>query len=221
MFMQVESSTDRSQGGLGIGLTLVRRLVEMHGGKIEARSAGLGKGSEFLVRLPALTEPASEPARNPAEDSSTHVANGSRRVLIVDDNIDSAESMAVLLRLQDHEVRLAHDGEAAVDEARSFLPDVIFLDLDLPKMDGYEVAGRLRLEPAVRDMTLVAMTGYGQEEDRERTREAGFQLHMVKPVDFNKVEELLSSLPVAVDTDAGYFSYCDQSDQRRWMLGLV
>jgi len=195
MFMQVESSTDRSQGGLGIGLTLVRRLVEMHDGKIEARSAGLGKGSEFLVRLPALTEPASEPARNPAEDSSTHVANGSRRVLIVDDNIDSAESMAVLLRLQDHEVRLAHDGEAAVDEARSFLPDVIFLDLDLPKMDGYEVAGRLRQEPAVRDMMLVAMTGYGQEEDRERTQEAGFQLHMVKPVDFNKVEELLSSLP--------------------------
>ena len=123
------------------------------------------------------------------------MANGSRRVLVVDDNIDSAESMAVLLRLHGHEVRLAHDGLAALEGAHAFRPDVMFLDLDLPKMDGYEVARRLRLEPAIRDMTLVAMTGYGQEEDRQRTQEAGFQLHLVKPVDFNKVEELLSSLP--------------------------
>jgi len=121
------------------------------------------------------------------------VANGSRRVLVVDDNIDSAESMAVLLRLHGHEVRLAHDGLAALEGADAFRPDVMFLDLDLPKMDGYEVARRLRLEPAMRYMTLVAMTGYGQEEDRQRTQDAGFQLHLVKPVDFNKVEELLSS----------------------------
>jgi len=195
MFMQVESSTDRSQGGLGIGLTLVRRLVEMHGGKIEARSAGLGKGSEFLVRLPALTEPASESVRKPAEDSPTQAPGSLRRVLIVDDNADSAESMALLLRLDGHEVRLAYDGQSALEEAHAFRPDVMFLDLNLPKMDGYEVARRLRREPAMRDMTLVAMTGYGQEEDRQRTQEAGFQLHLVKPVDFTKVEELLSSPP--------------------------
>jgi PAS domain S-box-containing protein len=195
MFMQVESSTDRSQGGLGIGLTLVRRLVEMHGGRIEARSEGLGKGSEFLTRLPTLVEPASRPARKPADASSASSAKGPRRMLVVDDNVDSAESMAVLLRLYGHEVRLAYDGQAALEEAHAFRPEVMFLDLDLPKIDGYEVARRLRLEPAMKDMMMVAMTGYGQEEDRQRTREAGFQLHMVKPVDFDKVEELLSSLP--------------------------
>jgi PAS domain S-box-containing protein len=193
MFMQVEISTDRSQGGLGIGLTLVRRLVEMHGGKIEARSAGLGKGSEFLVRLPALAEPAPESARELPEASSASSDKGPRRMLVVDDNVDSAESMALALRLQGHEVRLAYDGQSALEEAQSFRPEVMFLDLDLPKLDGYEVARRLRLEPAMRYMTLVAMTGYGQEEDRQRTQEAGFQLHLVKPVDFNKVEELLSS----------------------------
>jgi CheY-like chemotaxis protein len=193
MFMQVESSTDRSQGGLGIGLTIVRRLVEMHGGKIEARSAGLGKGSEFLVRLPALAEPAPESARELPEASSESSAKGPRRMLVVDDNVDSAESMALVLRLQGHEVRLAYDGQSALEEAQSFRPEVMFLDLDLPKMDGYEVARRLRLEPAMRYMALVAMTGYGREEDRQRTQKAGFQLHLVKPVDFNKVEELLSS----------------------------
>jgi CheY-like chemotaxis protein len=195
MFMQAESSTNRSQGGLGIGLTLVRRLVEMHGGAIEARSAGLGKGSEFLVRLPALTEPASDIAPKAAADISSQTPGGPRRVLIVDDNEDSAESMAVLLRLRGHEVRLSYDGQSALEEAHAFKPDVMFLDLNLPRMDGYEVARRLRQEPAMRDMMLVAMTGYGQEEDRQRTREAGFHLHMVKPVDFDKIEELLSSAP--------------------------
>jgi PAS domain S-box-containing protein len=193
MFMQVESSADRSQGGLGIGLTLVRRLVEMHGGKIEAYSAGPGKGSEFLARLPTLTEPAIVSAIETTEEPPATPAGGSRRVLVVDDNIDSAESMALLLRLKGHEVRLAHDGEAAVEEARSFRPDVMFLDLDLPKVDGFEVVRRLRLEPAMKETMLVAMTGYSQEEDRKRTQEAGFHLHMVKPVDFNKVEELLAS----------------------------
>jgi CheY-like chemotaxis protein len=201
MFRQVESSTDRSQGGLGIGLTLVRRLIAMHGGRVEARSAGLGKGSEFLVRLPALAELAPEAAQTAPEASSASSASsakGSRRMLVVDDNMDSAESMAVLLRLNGHEVRLAYDGQTALEEAHAFQPEVMFLDIDLPKMDGYEVARRLRMEPQkswMKDITLVAMTGYGQEEDRHRTREAGFQLHMVKPVDFNKIEELLSSLP--------------------------
>src|SRR5262249_15037651 len=192
MFAQIEGETDRSQGGLGIGLTLARRLVEMHGGKIEARSAGLEKGSEFLVRLPALAERSRESARSPAKDSSAPVANSSRRVLVVDDNVDSAESLALLLRLRGHEVRLAYDGPSALEEARAFHPDLVFLDLDLPEMDGYEVARRLRLEPAMKGIALVAMTGYGQEEDRQRTQEAGFHLHLVKPIDFDRLEELLS-----------------------------
>jgi CheY-like chemotaxis protein len=167
----------------------------MHGGKIEVHSAGLGKGSEFVTRLPALAEPAMEPAPEPAEGPPMPSASGSRRVLVVDDNIDSAESLAVVLRLYGHDVRLAHDGEVALEEALSFQPDVMFLDINLPKMDGYEVARRLRLEPAMRGMTLVAMTGYGQEEERRRTREAGFHSHLVKPVDFDMLRDLLSSLP--------------------------
>jgi CheY-like chemotaxis protein len=194
MFEQIEGAADRSHGGLGIGLTLARRLVEMHGGKIEAHSAGLGKGSEFVTRLPAIAEPAAEPASKPEEKVYATPSGGPMRVLVVDDNVDSAESMAVLLRLYGHEVRLAHDGEAALEEARSFKPDVMFLDLSLPKMDGYEVARRLRQEPATSGMTLVAMTGYGHEEERRRTQEAGFYSHLVKPVDFDLLRELLSSL---------------------------
>ena len=194
MFEQIEGEADRSQGGLGIGLTLARSLVELHGGKIEAHSDGLGKGSEFVTRLPALAEPAPESAPKPAEKPHAPSATDARRVLVVDDNVDSAESMAVLLRLYGHDVRLAHDGEAAMEAALAFRPDVMFLDIDLPKMDGYEVARRLRIEPAMRGMTIVAMTGYGQEEERRRTREAGFHSHLVKPVDFDMLQELLSSL---------------------------
>ncbi|HKQ80308.1 MAG TPA: ATP-binding protein [Blastocatellia bacterium] len=199
MFAQIEGETNRSQGGLGIGLTLARRLVEMHGGRIEARSEGLDKGSEFLVRLAALPEPTTESGQDSAEDSSAPVATGSRRVLIVDDNEDSAESMAILLRLQGHEVHLAYDGQSALEEARAFRPELMFLDLDLPKIDGYEVARRLRPEPAMKGVKLVAMTGYSQKEDRQRALEAGFNFHLVKPLDFDRVEELLSAPADQID----------------------
>ena len=195
MFAQIEGSKDLSQGGLGIGLTLARRLVEMHGGKIEARSSGLGKGSEFLVRLPAMAEQSSESVQLDAKDSFIQSSKNTRRVLIVDDNVDSAESMAVLLGLQGHEIRLAYDGPSALDTAREFQPDLVFLDLDLPVLSGFEVAKRLRLEPALKNLTLIAMTGYGQEEDRQRTLEAGFNLHLVKPIDFDRLDELLSLSP--------------------------
>ena len=195
MFAQVESATKRSQGGLGIGLTLARRLVEMHGGKIEAYSDGLGKGSEFVVRLPALTAPLAEPTQKTTEDLSTRAKNASLRVLIVDDNVDSAESLASLLQLDGHEIRIAHDGLAALEEARAFQPNIVFLDLNLPGMNGYGVARRLRLEPELRGMTLVAMTGYGQKEDRRRTQEAGFDHHFVKPVDPEMIYKLMLSLP--------------------------
>jgi len=223
MFAQIESETNRSQGGLGIGLTLARRLVEMHGGKIEAHSAGLERGSEFVVRLPAHAEPAAESGQDSAKDSSAHAAPGSKRVLIVDDNEDSAESMAILLRLQGHEVHLAYDGPSALDEAHAFHPELMFLDLDLPKIDGYEVARRLRPEPAMRGVTLVAMTGYGQEEDRKRTQEAGFNLHLVKPIDFDRLEELLSAPADQIDqqaqsrTDSGSAeSQSDSYAQEMW-----
>jgi CheY-like chemotaxis protein len=199
MFAQIEGETNRSQGGLGIGLTLARRLVEMHGGRIEARSEGLGKGSDFLVRLTALAEPAAESEQDSAEDSSAPVTTGSKRVLIVDDNEDSAESMAILLRLQGHEVHLAFDGQSALEEARAFRPELMFLDLDLPKIDGYEVARRLRPEPAMKGVKLVAMTGYSQKEDRQRALEAGFNVHLVKPLDFDRLEELLSAPADQID----------------------
>src|SRR6266498_333295 len=195
MFEQIEGVSDRSQGGLGIGLTLARRLVEMHGGKIETHSAGLGKGSEFVTRLPAYAEPAMKPAPEPSEGPPMPSASGSRRVLVVDDNVDSAESMAVLLRLYGHDVRLAHDGEAALEEARSFRPDVMFLDIDLPKMDGSEVARRSRMALFRTGVTLPSASPPGQSVERRRTREAGFHSHLVKPVDFEMLQELLSSLP--------------------------
>jgi signal transduction histidine kinase/ActR/RegA family two-component response regulator len=198
LFAQVDRSVSRSQGGLGIGLTLVRRLVEMHGGTVAAHSEGPGRGSEFVVRLPVLTTTRTAGGVR-ADGPSAAVPR--RRVLVVDDNVDAAESLAMLLRLADHEVRTAHDGPAGLAAAAEFRPDLIVLDIGLPGMTGYDVARRLREMPEFRSTTLAAMTGWGQEEDRRRSREAGFDHHLVKPVDPAVLEELLTSLRPPTDRE--------------------
>lgn len=195
LFLQAESSPDRSQGGLGVGLTLVRQLVELHGGTVEARSEGLGRGTEMMVRLAALPEPALASAPDSSGSRLPESGAGEQlKILVVDDNKDSAESLAALLMLSGHEARTAYDGLSALEEAQTFLPDVMLLDIGLPKLDGYEVAHRLREDPERNRMMLLAMTGYGQEEDRRRTRDAGFDHHLVKPVDLDKLRELLLSV---------------------------
>jgi PAS domain S-box-containing protein len=195
LFAQDERSLDRSQGGLGIGLTLVRSLIELHGGSVEARSEGLGHGSEFTVRLPVLSEP-QDPERPPSGivREGGAVAPGCCRILLVEDNADSAESMALLLRLDGHEVRTARDGAEAVEVARSICPQVALLDIGLPEMDGYEVARRLRVMPEAQRAVMIALTGYGQPEDRRRSHEAGFDHHLTKPIDYDVLASLIRSL---------------------------
>ena len=194
LFAQADRSLDRSQGGLGIGLTLVRRLVEMHGGRVEAASAGPGRGSEFRVYLPVLADErrADRPAAadRPGRARDTAVA----RVLVVDDSVDSAESMALLLDLAGHQTRMAHSGQGALDAAREFCPHVILLDIGLPGMDGYEVARRMRDVPGAAAAFIVALTGYGRPEDRVRALAAGCHYHLTKPVDFTELEALVRSL---------------------------
>jgi signal transduction histidine kinase len=217
LFIQIDRSLDRSQGGLGIGLSLVRSVVEMHQGVVQAFSAGLGKGSEFVVRLPLLKHPSPDDAipqssgcrsadvAAGAASSNGHVSlasspktgPASRRVLIVDDNQDSTESLARLLRLTGHKVETALDGATGLKAARSHRPEVIFLDIGLPEMDGYEIAKLLRQDRDLAKVTLIAMTGYGQEEDRRKAQEAGFDGHMVKPADPVDVEKLLAGFSLS------------------------
>jgi signal transduction histidine kinase len=187
MFMQVDRSTRRSQGGLGIGLTLVKSLIGMHGGSVEARSDGPGLGSEFIVRLPLLDESAL-----PAEATRRIQPLPQRRILIVDDSRDGGESLAMLLRVLGAEVALAHSGRQALECVASFRPDVVLLDIGMPGMDGYEVARRIRANPANRHMQLIALTGWGQDEDRQRSAAAGFNHHLVKPADVDQLRQLLS-----------------------------
>ena len=193
LFIQADRSLERRQGGLGIGLTLVRRLVEMHGGRVAVASEGAGRGSEFTIRLPRLAVDVPAPAAAPVAAAREAPSGPARRVLVVDDQPDSTDSLALLLRLHGHEVYTAADGPGAVDEFLRSKPEVVFLDLGLPGMSGYDVARRLRATPEGRDVRLVAVTGYGTEADRERTRAAGFDLHLAKPVDPHAVEALLAS----------------------------
>ena len=190
LFVQATRSLDRAHGGLGIGLTLVQRLVKLHGGSVEARSAGLDQGSEFIVRLPILTTtaaPAPPPAA-PAHDLP-------RRILVVDDNEDSARSMATLQGLRGHATRTAFTGPDAVVAAAEFAPHVVLLDIGLPGMDGYEVARRLRAMPAMAGSFLVALSGYGSSADRARARAAGFDEYLVKPADLDVLREWLRRRP--------------------------
>jgi PAS domain S-box-containing protein len=194
LFVQVDSSTARSQGGLGIGLTLVKSLVELHQGSVEARSDGLGKGAELIVRLPVLPRAQTGAGVQGRVDENTPAPSTRCRVLVVDDNTDAGETLAMLLNLYGYEVEVVASGAAALEKAQAFRPEVIFLDIGMPGMDGYEVARRLRGEPWGQQVRLVALTGWGQAEDRRRTREAGFDHHFTKPVDPKAVRELLVSI---------------------------
>jgi signal transduction histidine kinase/ActR/RegA family two-component response regulator len=188
MFTQVDGTHRRSQGGLGIGLTLVRSLVQLHGGSVSAHSAGIGCGSEFVVRLPLATS--AEVATGPAEPPPMPAAP--LRVLVVDDNRDAADSLGVLLGFLGYSVEVAHDGPAALRSFERFQPALVLLDLGMPEMDGYEVARRLRAQPAGQAIVLVALTGWGQEEDRIRSRDAGFDHHLVKPTDIDALQRLFA-----------------------------
>jgi two-component system CheB/CheR fusion protein len=189
LFYQVDRTIDRSDGGLGIGLSLVKNLVQLHGGTVEAHSAGRGRGSEFIVRLPCLPPEAADQAGAPAA-APARPPRGAR-VLVVDDNRDSADSMALMLRLEGHQVETAYDGKRAVEAALEGRPEVVLLDIGLPGLDGYQACEAMR-SGGLADTLIVAMTGYGQEEDRRRSYEAGFDSHHVKPVDVRLIRELVA-----------------------------
>jgi PAS domain S-box-containing protein len=190
MFTQVEGSIERSQGGLGIGLWLVRRLAELHGGRVEAKSEGPGRGSAFIACLPLVRDGVGTTASRPrAGAGAERVA---RKILVVDDNRDSATSLALMLQLMGNETRTAHDGIEGLETAAAFRPDVVLLDLGMPRLNGYDTAQRMREQPWGRDVILVALTGWGQESDRKRSRDAGFDHHLVKPVEPALLERLLA-----------------------------
>ena len=192
MFAQLDHSLERAQGGLGIGLTLVKQLLEMHGGRIEARSDGPGKGAEFIAHLPIVTVT----SRRPPADTAGKEREGipTCRILVADDNRDAAESMSTVLRLMGNEVRTVHDGMQAVEEAAAFRPDMVLLDIGMPRLNGYDAARRIRAERWGKSMMVVAMTGWGQDEDKRLASEAGFDRHFTKPVDPRDVEQLIAGL---------------------------
>jgi len=194
MFTQAHSSRDQSAGGLGIGLSLVKALIELHGGTVSAHSDGENRGSEFTVRLTALVELQKPPhPTTPVGINSTATGKG-RRILVVDDNKDAAKSLAMLLKFQGYQTQTANDGEAAVSSAQAFQPDIILLDIGLPKLNGYDACRAIRAQSADKQPLIVALTGWGQEEDRRKSREAGFDAHLVKPVDYESLVKVLDEL---------------------------
>ena len=192
VFSQIDAGIDRSKGGLGLGLAVVKGLVELHGGTVSARSDGPGRGSTLLVRLPVASGSTADPAQ------TVHGPHGKRsarrlRVVVVDDNIDAADSLAMLLRADGHEVEVAHDGVAALAVAPRFRPEVVLMDIGLPGgMDGCEVGHRLRAQPGNESVIVIALTGFGQDRDIDQTRAAGFWTHLIKPVPYAAVQELLA-----------------------------
>jgi signal transduction histidine kinase len=211
LFTQLDRNAGRAQSGLGIGLALVRRLIEMHGGSVTAHSDGPGQGSEFVIRLPLHVVQAGEShrkphsnARSPVEQPMTNADSirAQRRILVADDNNDALESLATLLQLGGHEVYTAANGQLALEYAERHRPEVALLDIGMPMLDGYEVARRIRAQPWGQRITLVALTGWGQDSDRRRSREAGFDSHLVKPLDLEKLTELLARLPTAATAAA-------------------
>ncbi len=196
-FSQADQDLDRSRGGLGLGLALVKGLIELHGGTVSAESEGSGKGARFILRIP-LTLPAAtmakSPTAKPSEGKTLARSAGKRRILIVEDNRDAAKTLQLLLSLHGHEVDVAFDGRSGLDKARTFRPDVLISDLGLPgELDGYAVARAVRAEPELAGVYLIALSGYGQEDDRRRAKEAGFEQHLVKPVDPTSLEGTLSA----------------------------
>ena len=191
LFVQGDRSLERMSGGLGIGLTLVQKLTALHGGTVMARSEGPGKGSEFTVRLPAAraaVSEQSEPAPKPEP-----LAKRSARVLVVDDNEDLARGLARLLEIHGHQVQIAYDGPAGLEKAKEWHPEFVLLDIGLPGMDGYQVAGLLRNDPDTKQAVIIAVSGYGQEEDRTRSRDAGFDHHLVKPISSGELLKVLGN----------------------------
>jgi CheY-like chemotaxis protein/nitrogen-specific signal transduction histidine kinase len=195
MFTQVDHSLERSQGGLGIGLTLVQRFVELHGGTVHALSEGPGRGSEFIVRLPIVVEPPK--AQTLPEPAASKPTTTGRRMLVVDDNRDSAITLALLLKMTGNEVQTAHDGLEAVAAAAAFGPEVVLLDIGLPKMNGYDACRKIREQAQGRGIAMIALTGWGQDEDRRKSREAGFDGHLVKPVVHAELMKLLAEVQSA------------------------
>jgi CheY-like chemotaxis protein len=189
-FVQADRTLDRSRGGLGLGLALVKGLAELHEGEVQAASTGLGQGAEFTVRLPLEQEPAAltSPPMHP-QPSGKHF-----RILVVEDNKDAADCLQLLLRMLGHDVRVAHTGPAGVEAGREWRPDVVLCDIGLPGLDGYGVARELRRNPSTARTRLLALTGYGQDEDKHRSRAAGFDFHLVKPADPEELRRLLAGL---------------------------
>jgi two-component system, chemotaxis family, CheB/CheR fusion protein len=190
MFGQVDTSLERARDGLGLGLSLAKKLVEMHGGTVEATSNGLGQGSEFVLRLP-LVSGSAQPVV-PELAAVLPVSRVARRILVADDNQDLAAALGTLLELMGHDVRTVHDGVEAVQEAATFQPDVILLDIGMPRLNGYEAPRHIRERQQHKGLTLVALSGWDREKDRRRSEQAGFDAHLVKPVDFETLTKLLA-----------------------------